>query len=82
VGSTPTGTTNSIGTIMTTLKDRVRGNVTFTHYFDGSLWYKTEDGFSFPVPVSDIGTATFLASDKAMLFMRYIRKHMELLANA
>lgn len=67
---------------MTTLKDRVRGNVTFTHYFDGSLWYKTEDGFSFPVPVSDIGTATFLASDRAMLFMRYIRKHMELLANA
>jgi hypothetical protein len=67
---------------MTTLKDRVRGTVTFTHYFDGSLWYKTEDGFSFPVPVSDIGTATFLASDKAMLFMRYIRKHMELLANA
>jgi len=66
---------------MITLKDRVRGNVTFTHYFDGSLWYKTEDGFSFPVPVSDIGTATFLASDKAMLFMRYIRKHMELLAH-
>lgn len=66
---------------MTTLKDRVRGNVTFTHYFDGSLWYSTEDGFSFPVPVSDIGTATFLASDKAMLFMRYIRKHMELIAN-
>lgn len=67
---------------MTTLKDRVLGTVTFTHYFDGSLWYKTEDGFSFPVPVSDIGTATFLASDKAMLFMRYIRKHMELLAHA
>lgn len=67
---------------MTTLKDHVRGTVTFTHYFDGSLWYKTEDGFSFPVPVSDIGTATFLASDKAMLFMRYIRKHMELLAHA
>ena len=67
---------------MYTLKDHVRGAVNFSHYFDGSLWYKTEDGFSFPVPVSDIGTATFLASDKAMLFMRYIRKHMELLANA
>jgi hypothetical protein len=67
---------------MTTLKDRVRGNVTFTHYFDGNLWYNTEDGFSFPVPVSDIGTATFLSSDRAMLFMRYIRKHMELIANA
>lgn len=66
---------------MTTLKDRVRGNVTFIHYFDGSLWYSTEDDFVFPVPVSDIGTATFLAKDKGILFMRYIRKHMELLAN-
>jgi len=25
------------------------------------------------------GTATFLAEDKAILFMRYIRKHMEFL---
>jgi hypothetical protein len=64
---------------MTTLKQRVQGNVNFTHYFDGSLWYVTEDEFSFPVPISDIGTATFLACDKAILFMRYIRKHMELL---
>lgn len=64
---------------MTTLKDRVRGTVNFSHYFDGSLWYKTEDDFSFPVPVSDIGNATFLSTDKAILFMRYIRKHMELI---
>lgn len=64
---------------MHTLKDHVRGQVTFTHYFDGNLWYKTETDFSFPVPVSDIGTATFNATDKAMLFMRYIRKHMELI---
>lgn len=67
---------------MHNLKDMVSGGklVTFTHYFDGNLWYKTEDGFSFPVPVSDIGTATFIASDRAMLFMRYIRKHLELIS--
>ena len=67
---------------MHNLKDMVSGGklVTFTHYFDGNLWYKTEDGFSFPVPVSDIGTATFLASDRAMLFMRYIRKHLDTIA--
>jgi hypothetical protein len=66
---------------MHNLKDMVSGGklVTFTHYFDGNLWYKTEDNFSFPVPVSDIGTATFMASDRAMLFMRYIRKHLELI---
>ncbi len=65
---------------MLTLKDHVRGQVTFLHYFDGDLWYRTDSGFSFPVPVSDTGTATFLATDRAMLFMRYIRKHMELIS--
>ena len=65
---------------MYTIKDHVRGTVNFTHYFDGNLWYKTsETAFHFPVPIDDVGTATFLASDKAMMFMRYIRKHMELL---
>lgn len=65
---------------MYTLKDHVKGTVTFTHYFDGDLWYKTDTDFSFPVPVSDAGTATFKAEDKALLFMRYIRKHLEVVA--
>lgn len=50
--------------------------VRFTHYRHGDLWYETECGFSFPVPVSDVGDATFIAEDKALLFMRYIRKHI------
>lgn len=33
-------------------------------------------GFSFPVPITDCGDATFLVEDKALLFMRYIRKHL------
>lgn len=62
------------------LKERVKNaKVEFVKYFDSSLWYKTEDGFEFPVPVSDVGTATFLRTDNAMLFMCYIRKHMELI---
>ncbi len=48
--------------------------VTFQFYRDGDLWYSTEFGEEFPVPVSDIGTATFQATDKALLFMRYMRK--------
>jgi hypothetical protein len=68
--------------------------VQFVRYHDGQLWYVVAyttgvlglpmDGeyFEFPVPVSDIGTATFLAKDRAMLFMRYIRKHMEMLEEA
>jgi hypothetical protein len=64
---------------MLTLKDHVRGEVHFTHYFDGDLWYMTSTGFHFPVPISDIGTATFLNKDKGILFMRYIRKHLEII---
>lgn len=66
---------------MKTLKDYVSGGkmVSFSRYFDGQLWYKTEDDFEFPVPVEDIGTATFLPTEKAILMMRYIRKHLDLI---
>jgi hypothetical protein len=69
---------------MTSIKDRVSGDkqVTFMRYRDGELWYVTEDGFEFPVPVADIGNATFLARDKALLFMRWMRKHLEMVAQA
>jgi hypothetical protein len=69
---------------MNTLKDMVKDQkqVTFLHYKEGELWYTTECNFEFPVPVDDTGNATFLAKDKAMLFMRYIRKHIEMLAAA
>ena len=39
-------------------------------------------GFRFPVPISDAGTATFLAEDRAMLFMRYIRRQIADVDNA
>lgn len=63
---------------MSDIKDLVKGNnVTFQFYRDGSLWYKVDgQDFVFPVPISDIGTATFNATEKAILFMRYIRKHI------
>lgn len=35
------------------------------------------DTYEFPVPLSDIGDATLLATDKAIMFMRYIRKALE-----
>lgn len=64
---------------MMNLKDMIKDNkrVKFEYYRDGSLWYSTQEEFLFPVPISDIGNATFKATDKAMLFMRYIRKHMD-----
>lgn len=68
--------------------------VRFERYFDGNLWYRvytydsSEDdcyraiGDEFPVPIVDIGSATFQAEDKAILFMRYIRAHLRLLESA
>ena len=69
------------GLSTSSIKDMVKEKrkVTFKFYRDGQLWYETECGFEFPVPISDAGTATFLAQDRAILFMRYIRKHIECL---
>ena len=71
---------------MSTLKTRTikqmvenKQKVRFRFYRDGQLWYATECGFEFPVPIAEAGTATFLAEDKAILFMRYIRRYMEFL---
>lgn len=63
------------------LKDMVKDNkkVNFKFYRDGNLVYETDCGLEFPVPVEDIGNATFMAQDKAILFMRYIRKHLKTL---
>ena len=51
----------------------------FVHYRDGHFIYQTEDGFQFPVPLADIGTATLLAEDKALFFMRWIRRQLEMM---
>ena len=69
---------------MRTLKEMIVNNqqVHFSFYRDRQLWYETECGFRFPVPIEDAGTATFLAEDRAILFMRYIRKQMEVVKDA
>lgn len=51
----------------------------FVYFRDGALHYETEDGFVFPVPVDDAGSATFNVEEKAMLLMRYIRKYLKVL---
>lgn len=65
------------------IKEMVKDKtVKFVKYQDGDLWYVTECGFEFPVPIADTGGAAFLAQDRAILFMRYIRKHSEMIAEA
>lgn len=63
--------------LKTMIKDRM---VTFEYFRDNALWYKTSTGFMFPVPVDDVGTATFRSSDRAILFMRWIRKQLDAVA--
>jgi len=60
------------------VKELIQGEVTFEFYRDGNLYYRTGNGaLLFPVPVSDVGNATFKAKDKGILFMRYIRKFVD-----
>ncbi len=61
-----------------TLKEIVKNKkARFKFYKDGELWYETEDGFDFPIPISDTGTGIFDAEEKAIRLMRWIRKQLE-----
>ena len=51
-------------------------NAHFVFYRDQSLFYETDNGFLFSVPISDAGSATINSTEKAILLMRYIRKHI------
>lgn len=63
------------------ITDLVGGDkrVHFTSFKNEELWYKTDSGFEFSVPLADTAGAEFLSTDKASLFMRWIRKRIELL---
>ena len=62
---------------MYNIKDMVKDKkVKFLYYREGELWYTTECGFEFPVPTNDVGQASMNAEDKALLYMRWIRKHI------
>ena len=66
------------------IKDLVRDSksVTFVRYQNRELWYRHQDGFEFPVPIADTGDGTFLAEDRALVFMRWMRKHLMYLQKA
>ncbi|MBO6558885.1 MAG: hypothetical protein JJ921_08480 [Pseudomonadales bacterium] len=52
-------------------------NAHFVFYRDRALFYETDNGFQFPVPIEDAGSATFNKEEKAILLMRYIRRHLK-----
>jgi hypothetical protein len=60
-----------------TITECVKGDASFKYFRDGKFYYGCSNGFIFPIPVSDTGTATFLAIDKGLYFMRWIRKYID-----
>ena len=58
------------------IKDLVKGKTAkFVFYRDHQLFYEI-DNFQFPVPIEDAKGTHFNAEEKAILLMRYIRKHL------
>lgn len=65
------------------LTNLIKNNtVAFDSFRAGIFYYVigepgTTNEYLFQVPLHDIGTATLLATDKAIYFMRWIRKSIE-----
>lgn len=66
----------------TRLKKHVTGTARFLKLVDSELWYVCEDGYEFAIPLSETAGAEFKAEDKGIFFMRWIRKHMDMLEEA
>lgn len=62
------------------LKTHISGTAHFVYFRDSALWYTTDSGLTFPVPLSEIGTTHFDASYKAIRLMRWIRKYLDAIA--
>lgn len=64
------------------IKALVKGNsVEFDHFRNGVFYYfLVSNGkrfFTFPVPLEDVKSTTLPATEKALTFMRWIRKAMD-----
>ena len=57
-------------------------SVNFMFFMSGKLWYRTESGFKFPVPIRGSGQTVFLNEDRANRFYPYIKAHAEKLSKA
>ena len=62
---------------MPSLKECVKDEVAFVKYRSGLLYYVCSNNFEFTVPIEDTDGATFMAVDKALYFMRWIKKALE-----
>lgn len=56
------------------IKALVQGSSVLVYYKQKTLYYKTEGGFIFPIPIDDCGDTTFNNVDRSMLFMKWIKR--------
>lgn len=63
-----------------TVKEHVENGqkVFFKFFQNGILFYETEKGLSFEVPIIETGTGRFLPEQKAIQFMKWIKPAVEL----
>ena len=47
------------------------------HYRMGSLWYETESGFLFEVPISETGNGIFNQEEKTITLMKWINRQLD-----
>jgi len=61
------------------VKDHVSGGqkAFLKFYRGGILYYQTEKGLMFEIPISDCGDACFNAEERAITLMRWIRKQID-----
>lgn len=57
---------------MLKLIDILKEQAHFDFCREGQLYYKTDSGFRFHVPVNELGTGIALPTDKAIVFMKWI----------
>ena len=52
--------------------------VHFQYFRDNEFWYKTDGGLLFPISLKEAqtGRATFLSCDKAIYYMRWIKRYV------
>lgn len=46
-------------------------------YRDGNLYYITDTGFRFTVPVSEVGNGTCLVADRTITYMKWVKPQFE-----
>ena len=73
----------NLGGVMMNVDNILKNNesVRFIFFLSGKLWYRTESGFKFPVPIKGSGQSVFLSEDRANRFYPYIKAHADKLNN-